>query len=462
LNPAVHWRVIKGMNNHSRPLAINRRLFLSATGAAAGTVLLSNSLSKARAAEPAPTGPLGAGKGIHPGRVVWVRDPEATVWKGPGNGHWWQSENTSQARVDKMLAGALRDLCGETTPVKAWDKLFRHHNQARRKPGAGYQPGEKITIKVNFVGCIRGGGNVNPETYNLDKRRDYMNTSPQVILALLRQLTGAGVKQSDLLVGDGLAYFPNEYYNLLHGEFPDVRYLDCGGKFGRVQAKSSPIPFYWSCRPQGSQPDFVPAAFAEADYLINLANLKAHTGAGVTLCFKNHYGSLVRGPMDRGYYEMHRSAFAKETKIYRTVVDLMGHAHFGGKTVLCLIDGLYPGKHPIDAAPRPWNSAPFNGGWAASLLASQDPAAIDSVGFDFLHAEWTDYPRQPGVDDYLHEAALAENPPSGTYYDPDHATGEKRLASLGAHEHWNNPAEKKYSRNLGGNQGIELVTARPA
>jgi hypothetical protein len=61
------------------------------------------------------------------------------------------------------------------------------------------------------------------------------------------------------------------------------------------------------------------------------------------------------------------------------------------------------------------------------------------------------------VDDYLHEAALANNPPSGTFYDPDHATPTKRLPSLGVHEHWNNAQEKKYSRNLGKGQGIELL-----
>jgi hypothetical protein len=83
--------------------------------------------------------------------------------------------------------------------------------------------------------------------------------------------------------------------------------------------------------------------------------------------------------------------------------------------------------------------------------------AIDSVGFDFLYAEYEDYPRSKGVDDYLHEAALADNPPSGTFYDPDHQTGVKKLASLGAHEHWNNPQEKKYSRNLDTGKGIELV-----
>lgn len=67
-------------------------------------------------------------------------------------------------------------------------------------------------------------------------------------------------------------------------------------------------------------------------------------------------------------------------------------------------------------------------------------------------------PRRPGVDDYLHEAALAHNPPSGTFYDPNHPTQVERLPSLGVHEHWNNAEERKYSRNLGKAEGIELIS----
>ena len=73
-----------------------------------------------------------------------------------------------------------------------------------------------------------------------------------------------------------------------------------------------------------------------------------------------------------------------------------------------------------------------------------------------MPTEWPDFPRK-GADDYLHEAALADDPPSGTFYDPNHAAATKRLPSLGVHEHWNNPQEKKYSRNLGAAEGIELV-----
>ncbi|MBN2105488.1 hypothetical protein JW835_15725, partial [bacterium] len=36
-----------------------------------------------------------------------------------------------------------------------------------------------------------------------------------------------------------------------------------------------------------------------------------------------------------------------------------------------------------------------------------------------------------------------------------------RLSSLGVHEHWNNAADKQYSRNLGTGEGIELIHSDP-
>jgi len=278
-----------------------------------------------------------------------------------------------------------------------------------------------------------------------------------MILALVRQLTSVGVSPANITICDTLACLVNEFYDLLHPAFPEVRYEDYTGKFGRTKVKPSTEPLHWSSRPQGKAQDYLPACFAEADYLINFASFKAHTAGGVTLCAKNHYGSLVRWPVQEGYYDIHPNCFSKESGIYRPLVDLMGHSHFGGKTVLYLIDGVFSGVHPRDAAPLPMQQPPFNGRWPCSLLASQDPVAIDSVGFDFLAAEWPDIARK-GVDDFLHEAALANNPPSGTFYDPDHAAPTKRLLSLGVHEHWNNPQEKKYSRNLGTGDGIELVS----
>jgi len=61
---------------------------------------------------------------------------------------------------------------------------------------------------------------------------------------------------------------------------------------------------------------------------------------------------------------------------------------------------------------------------------------------------------------YLHEAALAASPPSGSIYDPE-GDGTP-LQNLGVHEHWNNAMDRKYSRDLGAGEGIEFIRAVPS
>jgi len=420
--------------------------------------------------EPVANAPIGIAKGLYPGRVVWVHNPDATDWDGPGDGHWWERSHTEQDVVDSMMARAIREFSGRANSAAAWDKLFKHFNKTQGRGNVGYKPGEKIVIKINYVGCIKVWDRrpvTKVEDYNL-RSLDYMNTSPQMVIALLRQLVNEiGVKQEDITVGDTLCYFPNEYYNMCHEQFANVRYLEYLGKFGRTAAKLSSVPLYWSTPDAaGKKTDYLPVSYVQADYLINMANLKSHNDqAGITLCAKNHYGSLVRKPARaKGYYDMHKDLpyTTPGNGHYRPLVDLMGHKHLGGKTLLYIIDGLYAGKHAKERAPRKWNSPPFNGDWSSSLFVSQDPVAIDSVGFDFLRNEWDDAPHRAGTNDYLIEAALANNPPSGTFYDPDHKANVVRLTSLGVYEHWNNPKDKQYSRNLGTGKGIELVKVTKA
>jgi hypothetical protein len=164
--------------------------------------------------------------------------------------------------------------------------------------------------------------------------------------------------------------------------------------------------------------------------------------------------------VQQGYYDIHPNCFSKSVGTYRPLTDLTGHAHLGGKTVLYLVDGLFSGVHPRDPLPQRMRAAPFNDNWCCSLLGSQDPVAIDSVGLDLLSTQWPEFAGVKGVDDYLHESALANDPPSGTFYDPNHEQPTERLPSLGVHEHWNNAGEMKYSRNTGTGEGIELVPVR--
>jgi hypothetical protein len=440
-----------------------------------------------------PHGPIGEAKGIHPGRVVWVYDPNATDWDGYSSPEpWWQDEHTDPNVVEKMVSQAIRGVAGTDSDAAAWEAIFKYFNNSRGKGEVGYQAGEKIAIKINLTTCNAGGGDVSAVTY--EKKLSVTNridNSPQMTVALLRQLVyTVGVDPNDITIGDPTGMVPNYWWDRVHPEFPNVRYLDNYGGSGRMRAEFSKTPLYWSTRDdKGKLQDYLPVPFAEASYIINFAILKGHS-SGVTLCAKNHYGSLIRTPdgylrpelpglptarVHLNYYDMHLSLpnanqnppWSPGTGRYRALVDLMGHSELGGKTVLYLLDGLYGGYY-WDAQPYKWNMPPFNGDWPSSIFASQDPVAIDSVGYDFVNTEWPDvvryghapapkYDMQGGAEDYLHEAALANDPCSGTFYDPDHPREEIRLASLGVHEHWNDAIDKQYSRNLGTGEGIELI-----
>ena len=370
-----------------------------------------------------PHGPIGEPKGIHPGRVVWVHDPNATNWAGfNSRDHWWQGNCTDLAVVEKMVSQAVRGVAGRNDDAAAWDAIFRYFNAGRGNGDIGYQPGEKIAVKINLTACNATWANVSAVTY--EKKADIANTtdnSPQMILALLRQLVGTvGVDPQDITIGDPTGMIPSFYWDMLHPEFPNVHYLDNYGGSGRTRVEFSNVPLYWSTpQTSGNRHDYLPTAFAEARYIINFAILKGHS-SGVTLCAKNHYGSLIRTPDGYlrppfprlptegsypGYYNMHLSlpnvGWSPGTAQYRALVDLMGHHELGGKTLLYLVDGLFGGYY-ADSHPYKWNMPPFNGDWPSSLLASQDPVAIDSVGYDFVNAEWPDVVR------YGHNGAITK------------------------------------------------------
>ena len=382
--------------------------------------------------------PMGQARGIFPGRVVWAYDPLATRWDGK-NGHWWDPDATDQARVDALLSKALQSLSGESSDSAAWGAFFSSFNQRRGRSG-GYSPGQKIVIKIN-QNTARGG---HAEDGLATGDQNPINGNPHVILALLRQLVNqGGVAQEDITVYDITRYIGDSIFVPCHAAFSGVHFveLDSGGGDGREAFDDKWVQNALTFAGQGvgrNLPQFV----VDASYMINLASLKAHgDDAGPTLHAKNHYGT-VSGL---------NHTWPNTPNSYSFFVELMGSKYLGENTFLFMIDGLY-GAPGADASPAPFASYPFSGAWPSSLILSQDGVANESVGWDFINAEWG---VPVGCDNTLHEAATANAPGSGTTYAPN-GDGLK-LPSLGVHEHWNNPVDKKYSRNLGTGNGIELV-----
>lgn len=254
--------------------------------------------------------PVGMGQGIIPGRVSWVWDPASTnpaCTNKPVSAKvsedkydaWFMDKNTNQEIVDRMLAAGLCSIAGKKDIGEAWNTIFRYHNQKRGKGNVSYSKGEKIYLKLNRTAASSGLDT------GYERKKDKpltlaCETSPQVVLSMLRQLVHVGgVPQQYIYVGDAMRNLYEDEYLKYHAEFPEVNYLSSSGSTsGRILAVASDrdLIFYSDkksvMKEAGS--DKLYAVLEEAEYLINLPVMKGHNLAGITLCAKNHFGTQAR------------------------------------------------------------------------------------------------------------------------------------------------------------------------
>jgi hypothetical protein len=399
--------------------------------------------------DPITNEPIGTPRGLNPGRVAWIWDPDATP--SDLNGYWWKKENNNQEVIEDMFSTGLQSLIGIEDDEAAWDALFKHFNDMHGNGETGYQPGEKLAIKVNLNNCW--------QLFSYTKEDNERDASPYVVKALLRQLVNVvGVAQEDITVYDASRPMANWFYDRVYyeeypastlvPEFPNVHYKDSqGGATGRVIVQPSDERIYFA--DETGLYRTLPNCVADADYIINMPILKRHPiDMGVTFSGKNFFGTWVEGVPDVHNY--HRAAFTEGNPTPQT--DLLAHDHIGGKTILYFGDGTFATK--VDHATiAKFQMEPFNNDWTNSLFFSQDPIAIDSVMYDFLYTEGCN-PCE-GSQNYLHQSA---EPPNGVY-DPEN-DGTFVSESLGVHEHWNESVDIFSSdRYLGlSGNGIDLVT----
>jgi len=430
--------------------------------------------------------PMGEGQGIFPGRVIWAWNPDATnaaCANEPGNS-FWDYKNNDTLIIRNMVEESIMELTGASSFQEAWDKMFRYQNLRKHGESKSYQPDEKIFIKINqgtvrwvlnnqekdngFAWPTSGGMNAIQPAW---RRNHYAatETGPFVVLNILRHLVHyAGVPQENISIGDPMSHIFKHNFQVWHDEFPNVQYVDkTTERFNRtyiLDALEPSVNYSDKGEVLKQKDERLFEAMEEADYMINVACLKSHAHGGITLCAKNHFGSITRGEaahlhpslISPGNLDQSNDGYKK----YRVKVDIMRHKYLGANTMLFIVEGLFGGGANEVRPPRKWNMPPFNGHWSSSIFMSLDQVALESVCYDFLRTEFNgtnqpeNYPNWYGVDDYLHQAADPASRPDNLQYDPD---GEGAFGSLGVHEHWNNHIDKEYSINLGKSSGIELV-----
>ncbi len=386
-----------------------------------------------------PNHPIGTARGIYPGRVAWSYNTNACNWDGSSS-YWWSSQFNNQTEITKLMANVICSVAGQSSVSNAWDVLFRYKNGGPAAPS--YVQGQSIAIKINE----NNGGNNNE-----------IDASPQSVYALLDSLVNQfGASQSDITLCDpARSGGSSAVSNYCHAAFPNVNYNNNVGNF-------TANAFTYSA--SGPTENSLATVIVNTKYLITMALLKRHSqpnptwgngayddgNAPVTMIFKSDWGII--GNNRASQHELLHT-WMYPIASYDLLVDIYGSKNINGKTVLTILDGLYSGSL-WNSGPYKWNMAPFNGHWPSSFFASQDPVALESVGLDFI---WAEMGLVANADRHLREAALANNPPSGTVYKPDGV----QLQSLGVHEHWNNSTNKMFSRNLGTGLGIELVAIAP-
>ena len=423
--------------------------------------------------------PMGAGRGLFPGRVVWVRDTASTSWDGKEKS-WWDDLHTDQAVVSRMFSKMLTAYTGSADDKAAWEALIKYYNRTHGRGDVAYKSGEKIVIKIN--------ANHDKKSYEWDNEA---HPSPAAVYALVAQLIDVvGVAGNDITIAEPSQLIGNPIYNKIRAhpgaEYQKVWFADRDGakapqRIYPEPGTNSAIYFTMLDQAKGTftkQVKFnLPKCYADATYLINLSILRGHRVFGVTLSSKNHFGSIYnteldlykpgetgnsaqkRFPKNMGLHSFALWDYQINNKLGEPSFSpfILGHKDLGGKELLYLVDGIFTSKGNEGGMIK---FGSLDNDWCSSLFISQDPVALQSVGADILCHEpnvITDNPSfVPGLDNFLRESALANNPPSGFKYDPE-GDGISISESLGVHEHWNNATDRKYSRNLGTGKGIELI-----
>lgn len=330
------------------------------------TVASSPTVTVTSTAGPSPT----PGEGNS--RVIHAHSASATSWNFSTG---WYGNYVNQNVVNTMTDEGLKLLTGQSTIGTAWQALL-----------PGYAPGMGIAIKVNFNNAKA-----------CDDSDNIIDGLIHPVNALIQGMVAMGVQQQDIWIFDASRNLPNRFRNGCL--YTNVRFL--GGCAEEATFNStdpdSEVDFQHANLTNRRVTDVI----IDAAYLINMPIIKDHGISGVTLGFKNHFGTIDEIEKS-GEDSLHIYINPGESGYnhdYNPMIDIFSNPHIRNKTILTVGDGLYGALGNTNVVPQPWET--FNNHASNSLFFSQDPVAIDCVMLDILDAEPGYHPNRPGAQDYL-------------------------------------------------------------
>jgi uncharacterized protein (DUF362 family) len=349
---------------------LTRREFLSTLASTGAALTLGNSIP--------PVTQMGSSQlpksALPPNRVVHVHSDLATTWDYATG---WYGDYVNQSIVNAMTDRGLMNLTGAATLADAWRVLI-----------PAYAAGQKVAIKINLNNATcSSDGNI-------------IDALPQPINALIRGLKAIGVPESAIWVYDVTqgwhnGEMPARLVAKVTALYPSVQFHSLSSACSTALGYSATEFIHFNV-PAGRSITDRPIcnALVNATYLINMPIMKKHGMAGVTLGFKNHFGSFKRCDYVHWSVDLGDGSYLPT---YNGLVDIYDNPHFKNKTILTVGDALYGARYNnYDEIPNPWPT--FGNKSPNSLFFSRDPVAIDCVMYDFLDDEGG---VPTGSDDYL-------------------------------------------------------------
>ena len=266
--------------------------------------------------------------GPWPGRVVRVVDSKAT-----------SGSTIDGDVVQTMMDEAIKTFTGKTDVAEGWATLFPSIRLST----------DVVSIKVN---CI------NPHLYS----------HLEVVDAIVDGLKRMGVAENNIIIWDRgnndlmrCGYTINETGS-------GVRCFGTG-RSGIADYDSQGVSVH-------DETVFLSRIVTTySNYVINVSCLKAHggyNGAGVTLCLKNHYGSLS---LNADSYASPETGRLHNHNCNPYIPALNARPTIRDKQVLCVCDALFGNHLTNQAAP----TFVYNG-----LILGADPVAVDYTGMQVL------------------------------------------------------------------------------
>ena len=278
-----------------------------------------------------PRTPLGM-PGLHPGRVVETRHPQALV-----------DGRVSREAVRAMVAAGMTALTGDKDPRDAWARFF--------------VPSDIVALKVNPSGT--------PETV----------TSMPLLLEVIAALNAVGVPARQLIVYDRNSnqLEVNGYHALVP---PGVRVVGLDQRWavsGEPRSGYDPQVFCeMDCFGERETRSYLASIVTrEATKIVNLPTLKEHNASGVTGCLKNlAYGS---------FSNVARTHASTKTYTDPVIPVMCAVAPLRETSVLHIMDGIRAVYH---SGPFAWNPEFV---WdARTVLFGTDPVAMDRVELEIV------------------------------------------------------------------------------